>query len=504
MSETPRRRPHLLLIVAAVLTLAAMAVVVWRPVGLGADDWTWAAAKRPEWERGLAPLLCFGLIGGLVLAVWRRVERVRRLTEVVLVAALVILAFAAQIAVGRQATVGYHESIFAVGLPKASSYHDAACRIERMPQYLRHYVEEVRRPPFRVQLSTHPAGPVVLFWSLNQVFAGNDAGARRFARWCEDWLAQGMRLADSPRAAALFSKMTPAEQAGVWLATLVLRLAACLTLVPVYLMARRHGRTTAIVAASFAAAIPSLLLFSPGLDQTYPVLAVTACGLASSAGERRSLWRAAACGLTVSVGLFFTLAFAVVGAWSGALALAGLCVAPRPGRLADGAKLLAAGLLGLLVPVASVYAAFGYDSFGVWRACWDGNATFNALTRRAYGTWLLLNPVEYLVTIGVPVACLFVRRAASEAWALPRRSSGGHDWATLAVAGLLLVLNVLGANRGEVPRLWIFLMPACAIAAAAEIERTAPYRRAVFGALFALQAVQVVVFKATLNVLGIE
>ena len=47
-------------------------------------------------------------------------------------------------------------------------------------------------------------------------------------------------------------------------------------------------------------------------------------------------------------------------------------------------------------------------------------------------------------------------------------------------------------------------MPPCAMAAAAEAERYAPYRRAVFAALFALQCVQVVVFKATVNVLGIE
>lgn len=505
MSDAGARRPGLLVAVAIVLTVAAMAIVVWRPLRLGADDWTWRAVRSPEWGRAVAPCVCFAAIALVVLAVWRCIERTGRLAEAALVSALVGLAFLAQVAVGRQPNVGYHESLFAVGLPKASAYHEAARRIERLPEHLRHFDAEVRRPPFRVQLSTHPAGPVVLFWSLNHVFAGREAAAGRFEQRCEDWLADGMRLEDSPAAKALFARMTAAERAGAWLATIVLRLAACLVLVPVYLMARGlQGRRAALVAAAFSAAIPSLLLFSPGLDQAYPVLALGACWLAYRAGERRSLWRAVVCGLVVSLGLFFTLAFVVVAGWSGLLAIVGLRRAERAGSRADWVKLLGGGVLGWLAPVAALYAAFGYNSFAVWEACWQGNAKFNALTQRTYWTWLLLNPVEFAAALGLPVFCLFGRRAVGEAWALARRRLASRDWATLIAAGLLVALNVLGANRGEVPRLWMFLMPACAVAAAAETERYAPYRRAVFIVLFVLQCVQVVVFKASVNALGIE
>jgi hypothetical protein len=47
----------------------------------------------------------------------------------------------------------------------------------------------------------------------------------------------------------------------------------------------------------------------------------------------------------------------------------------------------------------------------------------------------------------------------------------------------------------------MFLMPGCLVAAAAQLDRCAPYRRAVFVSLFALQAVQVIAFRASLDVL---
>jgi len=505
MSEKGWRRGGLLVALAAALTGLAVGVALWWPYRLGVDDWAWEQVKDPVWERVPYTLAVFALIACVVVVGWGRVSGASRRREAALVALLAGLAFLAQVMAGRQARAGYHESVFAIGLPGASAYHGEARSIEHLGAYLRTFHQQVRRRSFRVQLSTHPAGPVVLMWGLNHVFAGNPGAAEGFIDCCERWLAWGMRLEESPAAARLFAKMSPPELAGVWLATIVLRLAACLVVVPVYLMARHcHGRGVALTAGAFSAAIPSLLVFSPIVDLCFPVLAATACWLSFSAGERRSVWRAALAGLVVSVGLFFSLAFIVVALWAGALALVALWRGEGRPRKRHVVRLLAGGVAGLLLPVAALYAAFGYNSFAVWRACWAGNAEFNLLSQRTYWKWLLVNPVEFLIFLGVPVACLFVRRLVAECRELTHRRFARRDWPTLVVAGLLVALNVLGANRGEVARLWMFLMPACALAAAAELERYGPYRRAVFIVLFALQCVQVSLFRASLNVLNIR
>ena len=480
MSEQVGRRASTLLTVAMVLTGGALAAVFLGPQRLGLDEWPWPRVSEPVWDRMAYPLVVFALLGGVVTVLWARMPRLSRIEAAVLVMLLSGLAFVAQVMVGQQGRAGYHESLFAVGLPAASSYHQEARKVTRLGEYLAGYEREVRRRPFRVQLSTHPAGPVVLFWCLNHAFAGR------------------------PMAAALFAAMSEPELAGVWLATLVLRLAASLVVVPVYLMASSwYGRRAGLGAAAFSAAIPSLLLFSPILDQCFPALAATACWLGYRAGERRSAGWAVLAGLAVSAGLFLSLAFAVVALVAALLAIVGLGKGGRRPQGRDLAKLLAGASAGLVAPVVTLYVAVGYNSLAVWKACWDGNAEFNRLTHRTYWKWALVNPVEFLAFLGVPLACLFVRRVASEVGQLGRRKLAGRDWPTLVVAGLLVLLDVLGANLGEVARLWMFLMPACAVAAAAEVERYTPYRRAVFLALFALQCLQVALFRAGLDVLNI-
>jgi len=511
MSGAAGRRVAVLVALATVGTLGVVAFALWGPLPLRVDDWKWYRTVDQAWDRATYPLAIYALIGVVAVVGWARVARMRALREALLVMSLGLLAFLGQLMAARQSPGDYNDSLIAVALPGANRYHQAARAAGK--QYgslgaaLRGYSLWMREQSGAGAklIVTHPAGPLTLYWCLNQVYAGNEAGARRFLRRCEAWLASGESVRESLRttaAADLFRDMSDGELAGAWLATLLLRLAASLVVAPVYAMARGlHGRQTALIAAAFAAAVPSLVLYSPGLDQSFPVLAATACWLGWSAGQRRSHLRAGLAGLVVSVGLFFSLSFAVVGIWASLLAVAGLWRREARPRARDVGTLAAAGMAGLLAPVLLLLVAVGYNSFAVWLRCLAANAQFNAQAGRAYWKWVLVNPAEFLVFLGVPVACLFVWRAASQAREARARGWRDADWPTLAIAALVVLLNLSGANRGEVARLWMFLMPGCLVAAAAQLDRCAPYRRAVFVSLFALQAVQVIAFRASLDVL---
>ena len=496
MTDTSGRHAGLLVAVAAALTAGAMAFVAWGPLPVRVDDWWWYRVTCPAWQALWPSIVVFAAIGLVAVSGWARAW------PVVALAALVVLAFVGQLVAARQSPGGYNESIIALGKPGPNRYHAAATAVEGLGPALRDYPRWMSAT--RTLIVTHPAGPITLYWGLNHVFAGHERAAERFVHWCEDVLASGVRVkgeAGAWAAAGLFRRMTYAELAGVWLASFALRLAAALAVVPVFLWARRlYGDRTALAAAAFVAVAPCLVLFSPGIDQFFPVLAVTACWLGWSAGEERCVGRAGLAGLAISVGLFFSLTFAIVAGWAALLALAALWRGPERPRMAEAAKLLAAGVAGLALPIASLYAAAGYNSLAVWARCVEANSKFNAQTGRVYWKWALVNPAEFLALLGVPVACLFVRRVAAEAWGLRRRLREA-DWPTLILAGLLVGLNVSGLNRGETGRLWMFLVPGCAVAAAAELERYAPYRRVVFAALFALLAAQTAVLKTLLDVL---
>jgi len=517
MAMSAGARAALTVSLAGAGTGAAIAFLAWGPLPLGGDDWRWFRVPLPAWERALAPLGVYALIGIASLLAYQRAARLGRHQVGMLVAILAALAFVAQLLAARQLPGDYNESIIALGKPGANRYHAAAREVKDLVPVLRDYHNWMRTGPAKL-IVTHPAGPLSLFWCLNQAYAGREAAAEGFVRWCEDWLSGGTRLRGpgaSPATAALFTTMTQAELAGVWLATFVLRLAAALAVIPVFAMASRlYGRQAGFAAAAFAAVVPSFLVFSPGIDQAFPALAATACWLSWRAAEERSLWRAALAGAVVSLGLFFSLSFAVVAGWAGLLAVAGLFRGGERPRLPAVARLAGAAAAGFALPVLLLHLAVGYNSPAVWLRCAEANARFNAESGRAYWRWLLLNPLEFVVFVGPPAACLFLGRAASAARALwggarpePVRGAGHGsvreaDWPTLIIAGLLVALDIVGLNRGETPRLWMFLMPGCLVAAAGQLERLAPYRRAVFACLFAFQALQATAFKSLLDALS--
>ncbi len=489
----------------AALTALVLAYAAWGPLPMRLDDWRWFRVASPAWESALAPLAVYALIGLAAFAAWQQGEQLGRRWQALFVAALVALAFVGQVLAARQLPGDYNESIIALGKPGANRYHAAARGVKALGPVLADYAGWMRDPSHKLVV-THPAGPLTLYWALNHVFAGREAAAHRFVSRCEDLLASGTHIRDPqgpPAIAGLFREMSEAELAGVWLASFLLRLAAALAIWPVFAMARAvYGLRAAIAAAALTGVVPSFLLFSPGLDQALPALAVTACWLGWTAGARGSPWRAAAAGAVVSAGLFFSLAFAIVAALAGLLCLAGRLRSEMPEGHRDLGVLAGAAAAGLAAPAIMLYLATGYNSLAVWAACLEANAKFNAQVGRAYWKWLLANPVEFLVFLGVPVACLFIGSAVSaarDAWRT--REWGKADWPTLILAGMLLALNLSGANRGEVARLWMFLMPGCVIAAAAHAGSFSPYRRAVLVAAFALQVVQATILKSLLDVL---
>lgn len=508
MSHSTARSALLAVSAMVALTALVMAYAAWGPLPLRVDDWAWHRLPCSDWAAAGPTMMVFALMGLLAVLGARRGGQWAPSRQAQALAALVVLALAAQVSAARQLPGGYSESIVALGKPGANRYHAAARGVRSLSAVLRDYPRWMREKSHKL-IITHPAGPLTLFWSLNQVFAGSEAAARGFVHWCEDRFAWGIRAKDPEGPAAmveLFRDMSDADLAGVWLASFALRLAAALLVLPVYALGRViHGVNVGIVAGALAGMVPSLLLFSPGIDQIFPVLAATACWLGWTAGARRSVWRAAWAWLTVSVGMFFSLSFAVVAGWAGLLALASLARSSgQSGERVRGrtmASLATAGAVGFAAPAVTLYVATGYNSLRAWVACVGANAEFNASSGRLYGTWLWANPVEFLVFLGVPVACLFVARAAAGIRSVWRRRWDEADWATLSLVALLVGLNLLGVNRGEVARLWMFLMPGCLIAAAAQVECYAPYRRVVLIALLALQASQAAALKSLLDVL---
>ena len=105
---------------------------------------------------------------------------------------------------------------------------------------------------------------------------------------------------------------------------------------------------------------------------------------------------------------------------------------------------------GFLGPTLAFWLETGADPFVIWWWNQRNHARFYVEYHRTYALWLLVNPVELALALGIPATVWAVVGFASV------RSVPRVAWATLAV---LIFLTASGRSLSEVARLWLPLMP---------------------------------------------
>ncbi|HJX27459.1 MAG TPA: hypothetical protein VJ885_06070, partial [Thermoanaerobaculia bacterium] len=221
----------------------------------------------------------------------------------------------------------------------------------------------------------------------------------------------------------------------------------------------------ALLAAAFWLAVPARSVFTPSLDQALPLPLLGAAALAAAGGRVRMILAGALLALCV----FFSYGYLAAVPLVGLLALTG----GETGRFTwrpDRARILRGLLLaaGFVLPSIVLALATGYDPVASFQAAMAQHRSI-AVATRSYATWLAWNPWDLLLLLGPTVLGL----AAVD---LRQRQGDERPAAHTALAwgwwALLLLLLVSGSVRGEVGRIWLFLMPfACLLAADAAGRR---------------------------------
>ncbi|MBI4858974.1 MAG: hypothetical protein HY815_01670 [Candidatus Riflebacteria bacterium] len=330
--------------------------------------------------------------------------------------------------------------------------------------------------------------------------AGKGARPTELVRSYEELVkADDQRYARSKPPGQLLIYVLMADLA-VKLATFLLPLVAALVILPLFWLATEVGPPGgALWPPLLYVLAPPTALVTLHLDQSvYPLLSTTLWALAARAGRARRAvlaWGAALGALAwgclfVSFSLLPALLLAGFFAWStAAVAHPG---SDRWGRLA---RLFLGALLAFLALVVLAWWGLGYDMGQRWQDAmahhrqwkrWDG--TLNDTVRYA-----IINSVEFCYWLGFPLLALF---ALDAAWGFQRLVDRLRAWrrgpagpktdppsdpcdrgepllelSGLATALLLLSMAVLGTTKSEVARLWIFVIPAVALAASRCLAR---------------------------------
>jgi methylthioxylose transferase len=508
----------LIVALAAVLVVALVFVVAARKMPLGVPgEWEWMRV-------GLAPSGAALLVAGAAVAAYagfvalglQTLAKPRsRWVEAAWVAGLLIAAMAIQVAVPTGAPAPYDLAKWAAVnyLPSSTGYF----RIAREQaatnpwRFLAEYPAWIRSQD-SLHIGTHPPGLIAVQCLLRALMERHPALA--------DGLVNQMPAAVEVGFRVFASKEQPLARAdrAALLATALLTLAACAaTVVPLYLLARL---TLPAHAAWAAAALwplaPAANLFQPVADTAYPLISMGAMALAAWAvrgdGTRPALssaegsvpaassihggdgtrsvpatrWALAiGAGALMGFGMAFTLAFLGVGLIVAIITAFSSKTAWRTRVLV----LVAVGI-GFAAVLLAGWGITGANPFEIARWNLRNHARFYVEYPRTYRLWLMVNPIELLIALGIPsavwcaVGLLDVRRVPTPVWA------------TLLV---VLLLNLVGRNLGEVARLWMMFMPGLLLAAGIGVTKLGT-RPGILAVTVALLGAQTLALQAMIQV----
>lgn len=116
---------------------------------------------------------------------------------------------------------------------------------------------------------------------------------------------------------------------------------------------------------------------------------------------------------------------------------------------------------GFAAAFVAMLAGFGFNLATAFTFALMDAQAFNVLAQRPYSVWVLLNLRDFFLNMGLAQSLVFAalvvsiaRRAIADPQSAWRQN---HVVLTAAFLVVLVALDVLGINRGETVRLWIFL-----------------------------------------------
>jgi hypothetical protein len=467
----------LLLAIVFLITL----VSAW---GVLVDAWPWLRGPAPwppswrwlhaplGWERTL-PLVLHGLLligyAATVVMMTRASSRLR-IRSMLLVAALFTIVWQLAQTWVREAGI-LDAMIFRTYAPPLNGYFLAPAQVDSIAYTLNHYVEAM--PGFfGDKPQTHPPGLFLYYAFFQELFARLPGLSGWFAPIARGWALPGQ---DWPQ-------LVDHLVTSAFVATVIQTLLIGITPVALYAFLRQlrapddaRSRTIALWSALLLPLIPSLTLFFLQWDTIFPALGFAAWFFALRGQNRLAqidyegwqqwldwLWA----GLILSLLTWLSFGTMVFGL------LVGLHVLWREGvtfvenrnrfdpllfaPIFGGLCLMGAGVL---LPWLLAYGLWGMNFFELMRS--GLSAHYEIVTaHRDYATWIWMNLVDFTLWLGPHLILL---GTVASGWLLlqGRRLHPWRDWTGLAVVVWLvvLILNISGATRGEIGRLWIFLMP---------------------------------------------
>ncbi|WP_339729962.1 hypothetical protein [uncultured Gimesia sp.] len=315
---------------------------------------------------------------------------------------------------------------------------------------------------------THPPGLPLFYRTLIQL-CESTPGLQSFLLQTQPTSFQEATEIIANLTAATENPLTERDCAVLWLATLITLVMSSLTVIPLFLLSREFtSREVSWQVAAFWPLIPAALIFQPKSDALYSVISILFLYLWVVAWRRNSKPCYLLAGVLLWSGFCLTLAFLPVALCAALFSVLETWQLRNDNSLPipTWKRFLTAtvsGLLGLLLPTLLLEIFYEINLLQIWRLNLQNHAGFYQQYPRTYWKWLLVNPIEISLALGLPVVWLTGKslccriRSGTDQEAIPFRS--GFTNLSLSCVIVLGLLWLSGKNLGEAARLWLVFLP---------------------------------------------
>ena len=353
---------------------------------------------------------------------------------------------------------------------------------ESTAEFLAGYEDELAKGDV-LHIGTHPPGLFLINRALLAICEASTGFSELVLQTQPKDMAESFRTVEA--GARLAPELKQHQRAALWLSVMLTQFAAAAAVVAIYWLIRAAevirirssfnfggfvvnveedmatSSSTAWMAAALWPLVPSIAVFLPKSDALFPLLFTLVLPVWLTALHRRSHLLAALTGLMIWANAMLSLAVLPV--------LAVLFIATLMLFRFHWKDLYQRFALSCILPLFLSFAACcivfsevtGVDLANAWTLNLKNHAGFYDQFHRTRWKWMLINPIELTMSVGVPIMFLAIAgvyRSRKHIVARWRRGSIRPVLFQAAIAGWLL-LWLSGKNNGEAARLWLFLMP---------------------------------------------
>jgi len=250
-------------------------------------------------------------------------------------------------------------------------------------------------------------------------------------------------------------------------------LLSLLVIVPLYLLCIEINKSDiALIAPLIMILTPNFVLMQLQLDQLiYPLLFVIGILLSWKSVSNQSLGIAFISGIWMYLSLFVSFSLLPLIAMGLSIIVISMLIEKDIRRsLVKGISLFISTCTGFLCSLIVFYLAFGYDPIIRYQ-----NAMAHHRTGKLFESGLsqiavamAQNNLEFLFWIGAPLFLLTISHFIRSGIQISRGKGTRFDILTFSFLITLIAVNLFGQTRGEVGRIWLFMLPIITMLATAE------------------------------------